>query len=99
LGCITRSIIADLLGLGLVPVRAAHESSEWQAAIDRDDPETIPADIKAALNQEPGVMEAYRDLPDPKKKRYVFWLQSTKREDAKQKRISEIMQFILGGDA
>ena len=80
---------------GLLAVRAAEESGEWQAAIDRDNPAIIPSDLEAALRQTKGALEAYHNLSDSRKKRYVYWIQNAKRVETRQKRICEVVKLAL----
>jgi uncharacterized protein YdeI (YjbR/CyaY-like superfamily) len=78
---------------GLVAVQAAKESGEWQATIDRENPEYLPPDLEASFDQDPGAWHAYRKLPVSKKKRYIYWLQSAKKQKTRQKRITEIIRL------
>jgi uncharacterized protein YdeI (YjbR/CyaY-like superfamily) len=80
---------------GLAAVQAAQECGQWQAAIEREDTEYIPSDLEAALQQRKGGMEAFLTLPTSKRKQYVYWLQSAKREETKQRRIDEIVRMTL----
>jgi uncharacterized protein YdeI (YjbR/CyaY-like superfamily) len=83
-----------MMKAGLAAVQAAKDSGEWQAAIDRENPEYVPPDLEAALNHDPGAWDAYRKLPDSKKKYYVYWLQSAKQKQTKKKRIAEILRLM-----
>ncbi len=80
---------------GLVAIEAAKESGQWQAALDREDTEKIPPELEAALREKKGALAAYRGLPDSKKKQYIYWLQSAKREETKSKRIEAIVKQVL----
>jgi uncharacterized protein YdeI (YjbR/CyaY-like superfamily) len=80
---------------GLAAVKDGINSGEWQAAIDREDPEYIPPELEEALNQYPEAKIAYYNLPSSKKKRYVYWLQSAKKKETCQKRITEILRELL----
>jgi uncharacterized protein YdeI (YjbR/CyaY-like superfamily) len=80
---------------GLIEVRRAKESGRWQAAMDRERPEEIPPELVAALRQKKGAIAAYRGLPDSKKKQYVYWIQSAKRDQTRRKRIEEIVKRVL----
>jgi uncharacterized protein YdeI (YjbR/CyaY-like superfamily) len=83
-----------MMEAGLAAVQAAKESGEWQAAIDRENLDHVPPDLEAALNQDPEVGDAYRKLPVSKKKQYVYWLQSAKQTETRQKRIAEILRLV-----
>lgn len=80
---------------GLAAVQAAKEGGQWQAAIDREDSERIPPDLKAALREIKGAVGAYGKLPISKRKQYAYWLQMAKREGTRQKRIAEIVRLTL----
>lgn len=80
---------------GLAAVHAAKKSGQWQAAIDRENTDRIPRDLENALRRRKGGIAAYRNLPDSQKKRYVYWIQSAKREQTKKKRIDEILRTIM----
>jgi uncharacterized protein YdeI (YjbR/CyaY-like superfamily) len=79
---------------GLAAVQAAKESGQWQGAIDRENPDYIPPELKAVLNQEASLWKAYQELPVSKRKQYVYWIQSAIKEGTKEKRISEILQLL-----
>jgi len=79
---------------GLAAVQDAQQSGEWQAAIEREDTDTIPPDLETALKQTKGGLAAYRKLAVSQKKQYVYWIQSAKREQTKQKRIAEIVKTV-----
>ena len=81
---------------GREKVRAAKENGQWQSAIARENTQIIPPDLNAALRRKKGALAAYRELPDSKKKRYVYWLQDAKREDTRRKRIDEIIKRTVG---
>ena len=54
-----------------------------------------PEGTQRELQKIEGALSAYQSLPDSRKKRYIYWLQSAKREDTKQKRIKKIIEEIL----
>ena len=80
---------------GLAAVQAAQECGQWQAAFEREDTENIPSDLEDALQRKKGAMKAFHTFPPSKKKQYVYWLQSAKREDTRQKRIDEIVRLAM----
>ena len=81
--------------VGHAAVQKAKESGQWQAAIDRENLEIIPSDLESALRRTEGATAAYRNLPDSKKKQLIYWLQSAKRKETRQKRIDEIVEKVL----
>jgi uncharacterized protein YdeI (YjbR/CyaY-like superfamily) len=82
---------------GLAAVRAGQENGQWQAALERERTDVIPEDLEVALRRREGAREAYRGLNDSMKKRYLYWLQSAKREETRQRRIEEIVRQVGGG--
>ncbi|MCO6452547.1 MAG: YdeI/OmpD-associated family protein [Caldilineales bacterium] len=82
---------------GLVAVRAAQENGQWQAAIDRENAAEIPADLEAALGEITGALAAFGNLSVSRRKQLVYWLQSARREETRQKRIAEIVSMAIDG--
>jgi len=80
---------------GLLKVVEARENGEWDAAIRREQVDIIPADLEAELIKIDGALDAYRAIPDSHKKRYIYWLQSAKREPTRRRRILRIIDQIL----
>ncbi len=83
---------------GLIKVKNAMDSGEWQAAIDREQPRALPADLESMLRRRKGALAAYRELPDSKKKQYLYWIQSARREDTWRRRIVEMVNRILADE-
>ena len=73
----------------------AKESGEWDAALRREQVDIIPEALENELQKIKGGISAYQALPDSRKKQYIYWLQSAKREETKQRRILKIIDEIL----
>jgi uncharacterized protein YdeI (YjbR/CyaY-like superfamily) len=80
---------------GMQKVAEAKENGQWQAAIRREQVDVIPEALEAALRNAQGALAAYQALPDSRKKRYIYWLQTAKREETKQRRIRKIVEELL----
>lgn len=52
---------------GPTMVKIAQENGQWQAAIDRENPDIIPPDLEKALGISKGSFAACRELKDSKK--------------------------------
>jgi len=87
----------EMTEAGLAAVHEGKKSGQWQAAIDRENTEKIPTELESVLRRRKGAIATYRNLPDSKKKLYMYWLQSAKREQTKQKRILEIIRNVTEG--
>jgi uncharacterized protein YdeI (YjbR/CyaY-like superfamily) len=76
-------------------INEAQENGEWEAAIRRERVDLIPQDLERELQKTEGALSSYQALPDSRKKQYIYWLQSAKREETKQRRIKKIVEEIL----
>jgi uncharacterized protein YdeI (YjbR/CyaY-like superfamily) len=76
-------------------IAEAKENGQWEAAIRREQVDEIPRELESALRKAADALSAYRALPDSRKKQYIYWLQSAKREETKQKRIRKIVEEVL----
>lgn len=81
---------------GYQKIAEAKENGEWEAAIRREQVDIIPKDLESALRKIDGAISAYRSLPDSRKKQYIYWIQTAKREETKQRRIQKILEEVLG---
>jgi uncharacterized protein YdeI (YjbR/CyaY-like superfamily) len=80
---------------GQMKIAEAKENGEWEAAIRREQVDIIPKDLECALGKKAGALSAYRALPDSRKKHYLYWLQSAKREETRRRRIQKIVTEAL----
>ena len=79
---------------GLESVSAAKDSGEWAAALQREDVEAIPPDLKRALRQHTGALRQFKKLTSSQKKQYLWWISSAKREATRAKRIQAIVDRV-----
>jgi len=79
---------------GLEAIAEAKENGQWEAAIRREQVDVIPPDLERSLRQRKGALAAYRRLADSQKKRFIYWLQTTKRPTTKQRRIERIVEEV-----
>jgi uncharacterized protein YdeI (YjbR/CyaY-like superfamily) len=80
---------------GYQKISEAKENGEWEAALRREQVDIIPEDLERRLQKIKGAISAYRSLPDSRKKQYIYWLQSAKREETKHRRIEKIIEEVL----
>lgn len=79
---------------GLQKIEEAKASGEWDAAIRRENVDIIPEELQIALGKIDGALARYQNLPDSLKKRYIYWLQSSKKKETKQRRIQKIIEEL-----
>lgn len=80
---------------GKLKIAEAKENGEWAAAIRREQVDIIPKALESALRKVDGALTAYQALPASRRKTYIYWLQSAKREETKQSRIQKILEEVL----
>jgi uncharacterized protein YdeI (YjbR/CyaY-like superfamily) len=79
---------------GLVKVAEAHESRQWEAAIQREDPEYLPKDLEQSLRSCPGALSSYAEQTNSWKKQRLYWITSAKKADTRRKRIREVVRSL-----
>ena len=80
---------------GYLKIAEAKENGEWKAAIRREQVDRIPEDLEKEMRKVDGAVTAYKALSVTRKKQYIYWLQSAKREDTKRRRIQKIIEEVL----
>lgn len=80
---------------GMQKVAEAKANGEWDAAIRREQVDSIPRDLEKALRETEGALYAYQALTDSRKKQYIYWLQSAKQAKTRQRRIQKIVGEVL----
>jgi uncharacterized protein YdeI (YjbR/CyaY-like superfamily) len=76
---------------GLEKILEAKESGEWDAAIAREDVSSVPDDLVQAL-EENDAWIAFENWPASQKKQYLYWLESAKKPETREKRIQAIVE-------
>jgi uncharacterized protein YdeI (YjbR/CyaY-like superfamily) len=56
----------------------------------------VPDYIREALNER-NLMDAYRERPDYQQNDYIGWLTRAKREETRQKRLTQMLEELEGG--
>lgn len=82
---------------GQQKIDEAKENGEWEDAIRREQVDLIPAELEEVLQKQAGAIAAYQALTDSRKKQYIYWLQTAKRQETKQRRIQKIVEEVLNG--
>lgn len=77
---------------GLEKIAAAKENGEWEAATARENVTVIPADLVQELEKNQA-LAVFNEWPPSRKKGYLFWLNSAKRAETRQKRILAIVEL------
>jgi uncharacterized protein YdeI (YjbR/CyaY-like superfamily) len=77
---------------GLRMAEEAKRRGDWNAAIRRENL-VVPADLKAAIHKS-GIQTAFDQLTPSKKKIYIWWITSSKKEATRKKRIKQLCEKL-----
>jgi uncharacterized protein YdeI (YjbR/CyaY-like superfamily) len=78
---------------GMAKVREAKENGEWEAAIRREEPSSLPEDLRSALEGNAEAQANFEKFPASQKKQYLYWIASAKTEKTRQKRIQGMVEM------
>jgi uncharacterized protein YdeI (YjbR/CyaY-like superfamily) len=81
---------------GLEKINEAKVNGEWDAAIAREDISSVPDDLVQELENNDAWI-AFENWPASQKKRYLYWLESAKRSETREKRIQAIVEMAKKG--
>ena len=81
---------------GLEKILEAKESGEWDASIVREDVSSVPDDLVQELEENDAWL-AFENWPASQKKQYLYWLESAKRLETREKRIKTIVEKAKRG--
>ena len=76
---------------GLRKVAEAQASGEWQAAIRREETDTLPPDLEQALSTHEGALAGFQAQSASWRKQLLWWLSDAKRDATRQKRLQAIV--------
>jgi uncharacterized protein YdeI (YjbR/CyaY-like superfamily) len=78
---------------GLAAVEAAKASGCW-TAYDAAESLKVPAPLRAALNANARAKKYWPLFTESRRKMFLFWLASAKRDDTRARRIAEIVSMV-----
>jgi len=82
---------------GLAKIMTAKRNGSWSALDKIDIRLEMPADLLRALSAEDGLLEIFNILSRTRRKQYMFFVESAKREETRKKRIAEAVSRIRKG--
>ncbi|MDD8016481.1 MAG: YdeI/OmpD-associated family protein, partial [Acidobacteriota bacterium] len=82
---------------GLAKIMTAKRNGSWSALDKIDIRLEMPADLLRALSAEDGLLEIFNILSRTRRKQYMFFVESAKREETRKKRIAEAVSRIREG--
>ncbi len=75
---------------GLKSIKIAKENGSW-TALDDVENGIIPEDLQNAFDTNTKAFENYKNFTRGQRKSYLYWLNQAKREETRNKRITEII--------
>ncbi|MDO8491786.1 MAG: YdeI/OmpD-associated family protein, partial [Dehalococcoidia bacterium] len=79
---------------GFASIEAAKKSGRWQAAYTDRSEEKMPDDLKDALAQNGAAFNNFQCLAISHKNAYIRWVNETKMEETRKKRIMEVVKRV-----
>ncbi len=77
---------------GLKIINLSKQNGSW-TAIDNVENGLIPEDLQKAFDQNVEAFKNYQNFAPSYRKNYLYWLNQAKREETRQKRIQDIINF------
>src|SRR5690606_38284565 len=77
---------------GLKIINMSKQNGSW-TAIDNVENGLIPEDLQKAFDQNAEAFKNYQNFAPSYRKNYLYWLNQAKREETRQKRIQDIINF------
>ncbi|GMN09246.1 YdeI/OmpD-associated family protein [Croceitalea sp. MTPC9] len=81
---------------GYLAIEIAKENGSW-TVLDDVENGIIPNDLQRAFNKNPRAFKNYQGFTRGQQKSYLYWLNQAKREETRQKRITEIISLCKKG--
>ena len=79
---------------GLQKVDEAKQNGMWEKAYSSLTPPAIPQDVSDAMASDGEAMPAFKAMSNSMKTRYLYWIESAKREDTRKRRIQKLMEIM-----
>lgn len=77
---------------GLAVIEAAKKNGSW-AALDDVENGVVPQDLQKAFDTHKVAFQNFQNFTRGQRKSYLYWLNQAKREETRQKRITEIIKM------
>jgi uncharacterized protein YdeI (YjbR/CyaY-like superfamily) len=77
---------------GMAVIDRAKESGDWDSLPTNERLDEIPADLQAALEGDEAAKAAFVAMPASSRRQYVYWITDAKREETRDRRITETVR-------
>jgi len=83
--------------VGLAKVDAAKKSGQWDKATRREKDCALPPELKEALAANAKARQHFEALAPSYRKHFIWWIDSAKRDETRQKRTAEAIDLLSQG--
>lgn len=77
---------------GLEAINEAKTNGKWATAYTSKTAPPIPQDLKGALKKNDQAWKNFKEFPNSTKLQYIYWVNSAKKDETRQKRISLVVE-------
>jgi len=77
---------------GIAMIDNAIKSGWWEMAYSMKRKQEIPPDMENALKENPRVWKRFKELNNSDQMRYIFWINTAKKQETRKKRIQDIIK-------
>jgi len=77
---------------GFEAIKEAKSNGKWAAAYSSKTAPVIPKDLAEALRENERVWRNFEEFPNSTKIQYVYWVNSAKKDETRQKRIKAVVE-------
>jgi uncharacterized protein YdeI (YjbR/CyaY-like superfamily) len=80
---------------GLRKIEAAKRNGSWNRLDNVEITMTVPDDMKDALGKCRDAEKSYEKLSPSRKKQFLWWIESAKRDETRARRINEMIRMLM----
>ena len=80
---------------GMHKIRAAKKNGSWNTLDSVDIRLEIPPDLMKAFRKNTGTAKGFEKFPRSRRKQFLWWITSAKREETRRNRIEKTMQMVI----
>lgn len=84
-----------MTAFGMAKVEEAKKNGQWEKAYGARLKPEMPEDLRKALQKNEKAFYNFQNFPASSQTTYIYWLNSAKRPETREKRINNIVQFAF----
>jgi uncharacterized protein YdeI (YjbR/CyaY-like superfamily) len=80
---------------GLAKIKDAKANGQWEKAAAREDVTVVPAELTAALAENPRARENFEKLAPSYRRQFIYWIGTAKRDETREKRVRTTIKLLV----